>query len=305
MRQYKSHFNLQGHHPKVRPWMRHALYSVSLKVLRRLSPKVMLLYASDNDPLETMVVQMDCGNPNAWYVDTAGCAMVQANDANPPPRQGFVRTAMQYAAVLILGLMLLVGPASCKKDPQPNPTPNVPTDTITPVNPNDTVVPVNPNDTITPVIPTDTITPTPGDTINPTPWDTIVPVSGGGTKECIADVNNDGWHLPSVDSIEIWVDIYDTIIIFIRAPDGAWTPGSYHAARDTLGKRFISPKVRGGWGWTPYQILPDADSTNISVKGMIRSDSTQFANWGYGIYPQVSKHAKTSNPPRYNGNRVL
>ncbi len=292
MRQYKSHLNLQGHHPKVRPWMRHALYSVSLKVLRRLSPKVMLLCASDNDPLETMVVQMDCGNPNAWYVDTAGCAMVQANDANPPPRQGFVRTAMQYAAVLMLGLMLLVGPASCKKDPQPNPTPNVPTDTITPVIPGDTIVP-----------PIDTIQPG-GDTIVPG-GDTIVPVSGGGTKECIADIGN-GWHLPSVDSVGTWADIYDTIIIFIRAPDDAWTPGSFHAARDSLSRRFnISPKVRGGWGWTPYQILPDADSTNISVMGMIRSDSTQFANWGYGIYPQVSKHAKTSNPPRYNGNRFF
>lgn len=107
---------------------------------------------------------MDCGNPNAWYVDTAGCAMVQANDANPPPRQGFVRTAMQYAAVLMLGLMLLVGPASCKKDPQPNPTPIVPSDTITPVIPGDTIVP--PIDTIQPG--GDTIVPG-GDTIVPTP----------------------------------------------------------------------------------------------------------------------------------------
>ena len=94
MRQYKSHFNFQGHHPKARPWK----------------------------------------------------------------RQGFVRNAMRYAAVLLFGLMLLVGPSSCKKDPSPNPTP-APTPT-----------------------PTDTITPTPGDTINPTPWDTIVPTPPTGGK---------------------------------------------------------------------------------------------------------------------------
>ena len=90
----------------------------------------------------------------------------------------FVRTAMQYATVLMLGLMLLVGPASCKKDPQPNPTPNVPNDTITPVNPNDTITPVVPGDTIVP--PIDTIQPG-GDTIVPG-GDTIVPTPPTGGK---------------------------------------------------------------------------------------------------------------------------
>jgi hypothetical protein len=59
--------------------------------------------------------------------------------------------AMQCAAVFLLGLMLLAGPTSCKKDPQPSPTPtpNTPTDTVTPANPGDTITPT-PGDTIVP-----------------------------------------------------------------------------------------------------------------------------------------------------------
>lgn len=188
---------------------------------------------------------------------------------------------------------------ACQKEPIPEPTPT-PGST-----PTDTVTPVIPSDTITPVIPGDTITPTPCDTLVPG-GDTIIPVPGGGTKECIADIGN-GWHLPPVDSVQSWAGLYDTIIIFIRAPDGAWTPIGFHAARDSLSKRFIiSPKIRGGWGWTPYQILPDSDSTNISIKGMIRSDSTQFANWGYGIYPQISKNnSKATRPQVYKGTMAL
>ena len=206
---------------------------------------------------------------------------------------------MKRACAILFLLVLVVVASSCNKTPEPNPTP-VPT-------PTDTITPVNPNDTITPT-PGDTIVPTPGiDTIPPVPGgDTIIPVPGGGTKECIADIGN-GWHLPPVDSVRSWADIYDTIIIFVRAPDGAWTPGSFHAVRDTLSKRFIiSPKIRGGWGFRPYQILPDSDSTNPFIMGMIRSDSTQFANWGYGIYPQISKNnSKATQPQVYKGTMAL
>lgn len=207
---------------------------------------------------------------------------------------------MPHALMALVAWLVLA--TACHKDPMPEPTPKpepTPTDTIPPVTPNDTIPPVTPNDTIVPT------PPTPGDTLVPG-GDTIIPVPGGGTKECIADIGN-GWHLPPVDSVRSWAGLYDTIIIFIRAPDGAWTPIGYHAARDSLSKRFnISPKVRGGWGWTPYQILPDADSTNIGVMGMIRSDSTQFANWGYGIYPQISKNnPKATQPQVYKGTMAL
>ena len=207
---------------------------------------------------------------------------------------------MKRACAILFLLVLVVVASSCNKTPEPTPKPEpTPTDTIPPVTPNDTIPPVTPNDTIVPTPGIDTIPPAPG-------GDTIIPVPGGGTKECIADINS-GWHLPPVDSVRSWASLYDTIIIFVRAPDGAWTPTSYHAALDSFSIRFnISPKVRGGWWWTPYQILPDADSINHGIKGMIRSDSTQFADWGYGIYPQISKNnPKATQPQRYNGTMAL
>lgn len=298
-----AHLDSQGHHPKVWPYNRRNKIWGFIKVAARLSPKSVHLSASDNELQETMIVEMGCADSGMWYVDTAGCGMLQANDAEPPPKRGWLYKAVQCVAVFLLGLMLLAGPASCKKDPQPTPTPNTPTDTIPPVNPGDTITPVVPGDTI-PDIPGDTIIPEPG-------GDTVVP-GMGGTKEHIVDLypGSGGWHcLPSVDSVRYWVQHYDTVILFISAPDNAWTPRGFHAASDSLRKRFnISPKVYGGWWWTPYQILPNEYLQSISVKGMIRDDSIQFANWGYGIYPQVSKGtkiAKSAQPPRYNGNRVL
>lgn len=156
-----AHFDSKGHHPKVRPYNRHNKHVGTIK-MALVSPKAST--ASEEKLLETMVVEMGCSDSGMWYVDTAGCAMLQANDAEPPPQRGWLRKAMQCAAVFLLGLMLLVGPTSCKKDPQPSPTPtpNTPTDTITPVNPNDTITPVTPGDTITPVNPGDTITPPTG-----------------------------------------------------------------------------------------------------------------------------------------------
>ena len=275
-----EHFDGKGHHRKPRPYAPHN--NLGLIKLARLAPlNALPLGSCDDELLETMVVEMGCSDSGKWYVDTSGCGILQANDANPPPSRNWLRNAIQCAAVFLLGLMFLTGPTSCNKDPQPTPNnPDVPGDTILP--------PTPPIDTIQP----DTIVPDPGgDTITPEP---------GGTKEYIVDLlpGSGGWHcFPPVDSVRSWVPCYDTIILFVRAPDNAWTPIGFHAARDSLSKRFnISPKVRGGWWWTPYQILPDADSINHGIKGMIRSDSTQFANWGYGIYPQVSKNVKNVNP---------
>lgn len=101
---------------------------------------------------------------------------------------------------------------------------------------------------------------------------------------------------------------YDTIYIKWRVcNDDYWTPISFGIAIDSLMDRFnISTKVCGAWIVIPYQILPDADSTNIGVKGMVQKHKDQFERWHYEVRPIVGdKHAKTSNPPRYNGNRVL
>lgn len=231
----KGHPNGQGHHPKVRPWIRHALYSVSIKVLRRLSPKVMLLFASDDELLEPMVVEMGCPDSGKWYVDTAGCAMLQADDANPPPRHGFVRRAMQYAAVLLLGLMMLVGAASCKKDPQPNPAPNpVPTDTVTPI---------TPADTITPIVPSDTITPTPGDTIVPEP---PMPMD---TVSFFINLKNNNIQYPSMDTLRKLVGLNKVIVLRWKIPPNLtrdWTPQGFRYPRDSLKPRFaLSQKIFG------------------------------------------------------------
>ena len=318
----------KGHHPKVRPYHRRNdkdLKEVRISVcsslsawqlaMRRLgicftasekngigTPSfagLSLCEAMEQASSATQSVGVGCTDAGGWYVDTSGCGMLQYDDANPPPKNEFTHSVLKVLAIL-LSLVLVVVASSCNKTPEPTPKPEpTPTDTIPPVTPNDTIPPVTPNDTIVPTPGIDTIPPAPG-------GDTIIPVPGGGTKECIAEFYNGGWHWPSVDSIEIWADIYDTIIIFIRASDGAWTPGSFHAARDTLGKRFISPKVRGGWWWTPYQILNDDQLGNNSVMGMIRSDSTQFANWGYGIYPQISKNnSKATQPQVYKGTMAL
>lgn len=212
-------------------------------------------------------------------------------------KSNFVRTAMQYAAVLMLGLMLFVGPASCKKDPQPNPTPNVPTDTITPVIPGDTIVP--PIDTIQPG--GDTIVPG-GDTIVPTP-----PTGGKVVNFCY----DGGENFPPLDSVLRYANdpTYDSIYI-IWAPCGQdhWTPIGFNYACKKLKERFdLSPKVFGKSFILPYQILPDADSTNIGVKGMIQSNKDQYERWHYEVRPIVGdKHAKAATKPNYyNGNRVL
>lgn len=147
--------------------------------------------------------------------------------------------------------------------------------------------------------------PTPTDTVSPVPGgDTITPTAGK-----IADFYYEGGvNFPPLDSIRRYAfdPAYDSIYIYVAVTGSlGWTPGGFHSARDSLRKRFdISPKVRGGWGWMPHQILPDRDSTNIGVLGMIRSDSTWYVNHHYGVYP-LHKNAKSVMPAHYDGSRVL
>ena len=288
-----KHLNGQGHHPTARPYTWHNYNCGCIKVTRCLISKTWDFATSDDELVETMVVEMGCLDSGMWYVDTAGCGMLQANDANPPPKHGFVRNAMRYAAVLLFGLMLLVGSASCNKDPQPTPE-IITTDTIPDI-PGDTILPPEPPiDTIQP----DTIVPGPG-------GDTIIPVTG----KIVRFYFDGGERFPPLDSIRRYATdlAYDTVYInWVVGGDYTWTPVSFHYACKKLKERFdISPKVFGENFIMPYQILPDCDSIS-NVKGMIRSDSTQYANWHYYICPVVNnKGIKNVQPQRYNGNRVL
>ena len=73
--------------------------------------------------LEPMIVEMDCTDAKTYYVDTNGCGTQLANPANSPPKNGFVRMMMRYAAVLLLSLMMLAWPTACNKQPTPTPGP--------------------------------------------------------------------------------------------------------------------------------------------------------------------------------------
>lgn len=212
-----DHPDARGYKPQIRAYVPHQKVNCKIKL------------GQLGNLLKLKANVMGCSDSGAWYVDTSGCAMLQADDANPPPRHGFVRRAMQYAAVLLLGLMMLVGAASCKKDPQPNPVPN----------------PV-PTDTITPIVPGDTITPTPGDTIVPEP-----PVPMDTVKFSIKINNENGYEIlyPSVDTIKKYKD--KVVILKWRIPSNMtryWTPPQFGALRDSLKPRFALPQQIFGYG---------------------------------------------------------
>ena len=201
-----------------------------------------------------------------------------------------VKKAFGLSVLFLLGLMLLAGPTSCKKDPQPSPTPtpNTPMDTVTPANPGDTIIP------------------TPGDTLVPG-GDTITPVSGGKVVNFYFD---GGENFPPIDSILRYANdvAYDSIyIVWTACSDYQWTPIGFNYACKKFKERFdLSPKVFGKSFIMPYQILPDADSTNISVKGMIQSNKDQYERWHYDVRPVVGdKGKKPQQPQRYNGTMVL
>lgn len=282
-----DHPNARGYKPQIRVYIPHQKEYCKIK-LAQLG-KLALLKLKANE--------MGCPDSDMWYVDTAGCAMLQADDANPPPRHGFVRRAMQYAAVLLLGLMMLVGSASCKKDPQPAPAPNpVPTDTVTPI---------TPTDTITPIVPGDTITPTPGDTIVPEPpvpgGDTIVPeppMPMDTVKFSIKINNENGYEIlyPSVDTVKKYKD--KVVILKWRIPPNmtkGWTPDAFHSPRNNLKPLFALPQEIFGQGTIFVNknyggaSIPCADSLNISILGMTECDKEIFTGWGFEVNDEYAK----------------
>lgn len=298
-----AHQDFKGHHPKIRIYIAHykgggpklrilrTAYDAVRQLLMRTEDSTMppailaILSALGEGALpESTAVAMGCADSGFWYVDTAGCATLQANDANPPPRHGFVRTAMQYAAVLLLGLMMLVGSASCKKDPQPNPAPNpVPTDTVTPI---------TPVDTITPIVPGDTITPTPGDTIVPEP---PMPMD---TVSFFINLKNNNIQYPSMDTLRKLVGLNKVIVLRWKIPPNLtrdWTPQEFQYPRDSLKPRFALSQQIFGQGTIFVNkdyggaSIPCADSLNISILGMTECDKEIFTGWGFEVNDEYAK----------------
>lgn len=304
-----AHHDFKGHHPKIRIYIPHQNGCCKVKIvldhpkgwlltLLRLrlfkgsdcfeSPEALGMEALN----ELMVVETGSAGSNLWYVDTAGCGMLQANDANPPPRQhGVVRKAMQYAAAVMLALMLLVWPTSCKKDPIPgdNPTPGPTSDTITPIVPGDTIVP---------------IPPMPGDTVNP--GDTITPVVFDTVKLLIKLNNVTGIDIiyPTQDSIRKLLTMDKIIVLKWYVPPNltsGWTPDVFRFPRDSLKVRFaMSDKIFGegkiyvnkNYGGAS---IPCADSLCISKLGMTECDSAIFAGWGFEPYVKYSKSQRDAH----------
>ena len=228
----RAHQDFRGHHPTVRPYAPHINKEGLVKVVRLMPLSKLCLSNSDDELLEPIVVEMGCLEPKMWYVDTAGCGRLQANPANPPPRNGVVHKAMRYAAVLILSLMVVAGASSCQKPPTPEPQPT-PTDTVTPVIPGDTVTPINPIN--------------PGDTITP-----VTPVTPTDTVELLIKIDNvtgSSILYPSEDTVKKLLDMNKVVKLTWYIPPNCtsgWTPGVFRAPRDTLKKLFkLSPYVIG------------------------------------------------------------
>lgn len=142
----------KGYHPKVRLYVPHGKYGRIIRkikfatpaawqlamirlgmrfvALRRDSLELADLATSEAALFEPSYIEVGCADTKAWYVDTTGCGMLQANQANPPPKESFVSKALHKAKGFIMnlgkvlslaGLMALAN--ACGKDPEPTPEP--------------------------------------------------------------------------------------------------------------------------------------------------------------------------------------
>lgn len=247
-----AHQDFKGHHPEIRPHIPHRRKEVNKVTIAG----------------EEIVY----GEAGIGYVDTSGYGMLQANDAEPPPKQGWLCRVLQCAAVALFGAMLFTGPTSCNKDPQPTPVGPTPIDTITPVNPVDTV---NPGDTITLVV-----------------FDTVeLPIK-------INNITGVGIIYPTQDTIRKLLAMDKIIILKWYVPPNVtngWAPESFRPPRDTLKNRFaMADKIFGdgkiyvnkNYGGAS---IPCEDSLNFLILGMTKCDSAIFAGWGFEPYVKYSK----------------
>lgn len=290
-----AHQDFKGHQPEIRPHIPHRRKEVNKVTIAG----------------EEIVY----GEAGIGYVDTSGYGMLQANDAEPPPKQGWLCRVLQCAAVALFGAMLFTGPTSCNKDPQPTPVGPTPIDTITPVNPDDTIVPTPGGDTIVPGPGGDTIVPpTPGgDTLQPGSYDTI---PGRRVVFNVTHAGHDGIiYYPTMDTIRYYANHpgCDTIFIKWYIPPNytvQWTPGVFHVAFDSLEQRFnLTDKCRGARDIVVSKnyggaSIPDEELLTHSKYGMTVSDSIRCTNWGYNPRRDLYCKPNVAQPPRYNGNRI-
>lgn len=266
----------KGFHPTIRPQFPHRKRErTKLKVFRRILPETWQLSmmkfgirfvvlvsdrfesvefgSCESALLEPMCVEIGCNDSGTWYVDTNGCGMLQANQANPPPKKGFARKFLNWVKgffmnigkVLSLATLMAIANA-CTKDPVPNPTP----------------------------------TPTP----EPIPTDTVQPIIP--TKEIVIDWD---WnHVLSLDTVRNYSeqpDVKTVTMHLLDYPSGGFSTQAFHTARDSLQRFFcIGPKIYGS-GTVFVNEVNGAQNSVISdeVLGMALEDSIWYTSKGFEV----------------------
>ena len=205
---------------------------------------------------EGMVGDASC----KWYVDTDGYGMLQANEAEPPPKaetsKGLIgklsdlkHTLTRIAAIMMLVITLPF--VACHKDPVPTPTP---TPTPDPQTPDTTQV-----DTTT------IIEPTYPDTVY-LDWDWE-------------------WRAPPMDSVIFFAqkNSVKKIMLNLRKFNSTgYYPYVFNTCLDTIQTRIdVNPqKVRGAGTIYISCMMPDSLT---SFPGMHRGDSIRATNMGFDI----------------------
>lgn len=276
-----KHLDGKGHHPGARPYHRHALYRLKKQIVQNLQSYAQrlammrlglhfvrfakgeaspLFVAADmTAPEGQMVMEMFGGTPCECYVDTDGYGMLQANEAEPPPKaettKGLIEKLsdlkhilMRIAAIMMLVLTLPF--VACHKDSTPTPTP----------------------------------TPDPDTTIIEPPVDTVT------YPDTVYLKWDWEWRAPPMDSVIFFAQknsVKKIILELLPFNSGSYTPEIFHYGRNKLQERIdVNPqKVRGAGkiyvNRTYGASLPDPTETNKC--GMAAVDSAWYVQNGWQI----------------------
>ena len=282
-----KHLDGKGHHPGARPYHRHALYRLKKQIVQNLQSYAQrlammrlglhfvrfakgeaspLFVAADmTAPEGQMVMEMFGGTPCECYVDTDGYGMLQANEAEPPPKaettKGLIEklsdlkhTLMRIAAIMMLVLTLPF--VACHKDSTPTPTP--------------------------------TPGPTPDTTIVEPPVDTVT------YPDTIYLDWDWEWRAPPMDSVIFFAskNSVKKIMLNLRKFNSTgYYPYIFNVCLDTIQKRIdVNPqKVRGAGTIYIECIRPDSITT---LPGMHRGDSIRATSMGFDIKIHWDKKSK-------------
>ena len=92
-----AHQDFKGHHPRIRPHFPHRREEVT--------------------KITVTGEEVIYGDAGIGYIETESYGMLQANDAEPPPRNGFIRKVLQVAAVILPFMATAIMATSCHKEP--------------------------------------------------------------------------------------------------------------------------------------------------------------------------------------------